>query len=1230
MKVKVVALRSTEGGWLASRCEPALLRGVSSSLRAVAHPERARWDPKDGELCLVRMKSGETLMEVRSDSDVQIDRRNWGDRVWNAKSTAVAAVSGSSPRTLKIQERATWNSRAGSYPYPQQVSKTKTGALLIETGSEADLRKLENDPKLKDIGIKFDTRESRRPRMILYDVPSTYTADNLKKTIIDQNEDLVTQTNDFDPKFKFGKKGLETTHWVLDVTPAFRTLVSRSNGLYIGWQRCRIKDFQHISRCYKCQEPGHIAKYCRATIDTCGKCAEDGHATKDCTKTDRVKRCAPCARAALSANTSSPAIVASDVNAVSPLWNFTSTETDNRGEVVEGTAASWGLTFANRRGELPTFRKGNKTIDVTMVSISIAEKVEDWKVVDDCTSSDHRTILIEFREVVEHARPRTSNKLDTRYNTKKANWHKFKNELGIHDTIQWSNEGNVQDAIDIHVKTLTERILAAADKSMPRKKTYSKSVPWWTQELTRQKKVTHKARKIWQAEQAQEPREVKKRLYRSALRKYSNMVHSAKKSSWRSFVEKASNQNHYGIVYRIFNNKMTPERAMSCLKIDQNHTSDWETTMTELMKALFGTGGESGAEPSGSEAREQQDSGQWSISDLRMAIRKSKKGKAPGSDKIETEMLTEAMKSAAAQDLLALFNRCRKWGYFPRAWKNARLVVLLKSEDKDKSNPKSYRPICLLSTISKTLERLMSNSLRPVFLDPGFASDRQYGYRENRSTTDLITEVIKQVDSTPDRMMLAILFDVTGAFDNLEWNSIKTALENRGCPNDLLNLVGSYLSDRQVTSFGTGTKATLRLTKGCPQGSILGPSFWNLCADDLLRVIGDAGGNAYMYADDLILLVSGDSRGEIEKRAQPIVDKIRAWFVGQKLTISEGKTEMVMLKCGGGAAGGRTGALTKSLIKTGKGGYRPPTVKLQAKGIKYNDPVKYLGVTIGAQCKIEQHIINTGAKARRLFDKLSVICRARWGISFSNVRTLYRGVFIPSVLYAVEAWWPLLDSKTGKKLNSAQRSPMLRMSRGYATTSTDALQVICGTMPLDLEAKRRYYRRLIKAKTAFTLGQVQYDGGEETSRAMADLETELMNIWQSRWDSSIKGRITHEYFPNVRTRMEQTWIELDHFTAQFLAGHGDFKYKLKKLGLKEEDTCDCGEIETAAHVLRHCQIYEEERTRAVEKLNQVGVSTGVDNPQEIVRSKEAFNIFKELCRSILTKKEAQRRNADQE
>ena len=40
-------------------------------------PERVRWDPKDGELCLSRVKPGETLVEARSDTDVQIVRQIW-------------------------------------------------------------------------------------------------------------------------------------------------------------------------------------------------------------------------------------------------------------------------------------------------------------------------------------------------------------------------------------------------------------------------------------------------------------------------------------------------------------------------------------------------------------------------------------------------------------------------------------------------------------------------------------------------------------------------------------------------------------------------------------------------------------------------------------------------------------------------------------------------------------------------------------------------------------------------------------------------------------------------------------------------------------------------------------------------------------------------------------------------------------------------------------------------
>ena len=71
MKVKAISRQL--------RCDPILWRNTvrSNLLSKMAAKERIRWDPKDGELCLSRMKPEETLVEVRRGSDVQIDRQTW-------------------------------------------------------------------------------------------------------------------------------------------------------------------------------------------------------------------------------------------------------------------------------------------------------------------------------------------------------------------------------------------------------------------------------------------------------------------------------------------------------------------------------------------------------------------------------------------------------------------------------------------------------------------------------------------------------------------------------------------------------------------------------------------------------------------------------------------------------------------------------------------------------------------------------------------------------------------------------------------------------------------------------------------------------------------------------------------------------------------------------------------------------------------------------------------------
>ena len=78
MKVKTL-LVGVDGGCLVPASLPEMTRphsgAVSYSYVVEADRERTRWDPKDGELCLGRTKPEETLVEVRFDSDVQIDRR---------------------------------------------------------------------------------------------------------------------------------------------------------------------------------------------------------------------------------------------------------------------------------------------------------------------------------------------------------------------------------------------------------------------------------------------------------------------------------------------------------------------------------------------------------------------------------------------------------------------------------------------------------------------------------------------------------------------------------------------------------------------------------------------------------------------------------------------------------------------------------------------------------------------------------------------------------------------------------------------------------------------------------------------------------------------------------------------------------------------------------------------------------------------------------------------------
>ena len=96
-----------------------------------------------------------------------------------------------------------------------------------------------------------------------------------------------------------------------------------------------------------------------------------------------------------------------------------------------------------------------------------------------------------------------------------------------------------------------------------------------------------------------------------------------------------------------------------------------------------------------------------------------------------------------------------------------------------------------------------------------------------------------------------MLFDIPGAFDNVWWPLVVKSLRERGCPRNVFDVLKRYFDNRRVGIEIGSIKMTKRATRGCPQGSVLGPASWNLMFDDLLRSSVESVSNKCVaYADD--------------------------------------------------------------------------------------------------------------------------------------------------------------------------------------------------------------------------------------------------------------------------------------------------------------------------------------------------------------------------------------------
>ncbi len=253
--------------------------------------------------------------------------------------------------------------------------------------------------------------------------------------------------------------------------------------------------------------------------------------------------------------------------------------------------------------------------------------------------------------------------------------------------------------------------------------------------------------------------------------------------------------------------------------------------------------------------------------------------------------------------------------------------------------PGSFRPISLLSTLSKILERIIKNRLSWLSQNSEWISPKQHGFEEGKSTIPALHELITTIEDgfNGKQQTLAIFLGIAGAFDNAWPPSIIHTLIQRRCPKYLVNMISSFFSNRQITiSSGCSSKSKL-LTKRCPQGSVLSPFLWNIAIDDALRQEMPPSTKIQAFADDIAIYSTGNDVNVLQRNLQDAVSRMNGWCKSRLLKLSPSKSELVLFS-------------NKQKINCNI------SIEIDGQQIDRKDEVKYLGLILHRKLNWKKHI----------------------------------------------------------------------------------------------------------------------------------------------------------------------------------------------------------------------------------------------------------------------------------
>ncbi|KAK3545134.1 hypothetical protein QTP70_001419 [Hemibagrus guttatus] len=347
--------------------------------------------------------------------------------------------------------------------------------------------------------------------------------------------------------------------------------------------------------------------------------------------------------------------------------------------------------------------------------------------------------------------------------------------------------------------------------------------------------------------------------------------------------------------------------------------------------------------------------------------------------------IPSAMLQTISPDLLpfitTVINGSLTSGHVPTAFKKARVIPILKKPALDTSDISNYRPVSLLSFLSKILERVVCNQLSDYLMQNNLHDPNQSGFKAAHSTETALLAVTEKLHSARSAKLssVLILLDLSAAFDTVNHKTLLSTLRSLGICGTAWEWFASYLDGRsyQVTWKGL-TSAPCRLSTGVPQGSVLGPLLFSLYTHSLGKVISSHGFSYHCYADDTQLIFSfPPSDTTTSARISACLADISSWMTAHQLKLNPSKTELLIIPGDPSPAQDLAISLSNSMIS--------PTAS-----------ARNLGVTMDNQLSFSSHVTNVTRSCRFL---LYNIRRIRPFLSTQATQVLVQSLVISRLDY---------------------------------------------------------------------------------------------------------------------------------------------------------------------------------------------------------------------------------------